>query len=317
LETFSLQGTLLRAMAVALPPTVLAILAIGAFFARRASQRFERIHDAIVRIMNGELDSRLPISSQDGDVDKVARAVNLMLDEIARLLAQLKSAGDNIAHDLRTPLAVASAKIERALNNATGVEQLREALEVALDQIHRVSRSIAAILRVSAIENAVRKSKFKDFDLAAICAQLVDFYEPVAELKGVAIVADAASPVPVCGDQDLMREALSNLIDNAVKFTPAGGLVRIQSGVAGGRPFLVVSDTGVGVPEHERGGIFSRFYRGANSSKSPGHGLGLSIAESIAHLHGFKLTIEDNNPGARFELRASLPQSGAPARETV
>ena len=309
LETYSLQGTLLRALAIALPPTVLVILGIGAFFARRASQRFERIHDAIVRIMNGDLDSRLPVSDEDRDVDKVARAVNLMLDEIARLLAQLKSAGDNIAHDLRTPLAIASAKIERALNTASGVEQLRQALEAALDQIHRVSRSISAILRVSAIENAARKTKFKDFDLAAICAQVFDFYEPLAESKGVKMAMAAAGPVPLRGDEDLMREAVSNLVDNALKFAPEGGAVRIEAGVADKAPFLCVSDTGPGVPPQERERIFDRFYRGEGNSKLPGHGLGLSITEAIAHLHGFTLTVEDNDPGARFELRVAAPAS--------
>ena len=161
-EAYDLQETLLRALAIALLPTILAILAIGAIFARRASQRFERVHDAIVRIMNGELNSRLPVTNEDGDIDKVARAVNLMLDEIARLLEQLKSVGDNIAHDLRTPLAVARAKIERALNNETGIEQLREAMEAALAQIEKVSATISAILRISAVENGARETQFRD-----------------------------------------------------------------------------------------------------------------------------------------------------------
>ena len=315
-ETYDLQRTLLRALAIALLPTILAILAIGAFFARRASQRFERVHDAIVRFMNGELDSRLPAVNEGGDIDKVTRAVNLMLDEIARLLEQLKSVGDNIAHDLRTPLAVASAKIERALNNASGVEQLREALEGALDQIRKVSTAISAILRVSAIENSARKTKFSDFDLAVVCAQLLDFYEPLAESKGLTMIAKADKPVPIRGDQDLMREALSNLIDNAIKFTPAGGAVRIEARMCDGRPFVRISDTEIGIPPHERTRIFDRFYRGQQSGKSPGHGLGLSIAETIARLHGFKLTVEDNNPGARFELKrhgvdASAGKAGA------
>ena len=155
-ETYGLQRTLLRALAVALLPTVLVILGIGAIFARRASRRFERVHGAVVRIMNGELDSRLPVTDEDDDIDKVARAVNLMLDEIARLLEQLKSAGDNIAHDLRTPLAVARAKIERALDNKSGTEQLREALEAALSQIEKASATISAILRVSAVEHGAR-----------------------------------------------------------------------------------------------------------------------------------------------------------------
>ena len=316
LETYSLQGTLLRAMTVALLPTVLAILAIGALFARRASQRFERIHDAIVRIMNGELDFRLPVTNEDRDIDKVARAVNLMLDEIARLLEQLKSAGDNIAHDLRTPLAVARAKIQRALDCEAGTDQLREAMEAALGQIEKVSTAVSAILRISAVENGAAKAQFKDFDLSAVCAQVVDFYEPVAELKGVRIVADGGGPVTICGDDDLMREALSNLIDNAVKFTPAGGVVRIESRIANGQPVLSVSDNGVGVPAQEREKIFNRFYRGVNSGKSRGYGLGLSIAETIANLHGLKLTVEDNNPGARFELRAFLHASSKLARET-
>ena len=304
-EVYNLQETLLRTLAIALLPTVLLILAVGAIVARRASQRFERVQDAIVRIMNGELDLRLPVSNQDGDIDRVAHAVNLMLDEIARLLDQLKSAGDTIAHDLRTPLAVARARIERTLNNETGIEQLREAMEAALAQIEKVSVTISAILRISAVENGARETRFRDFDLAVVCAQLLDFYEPLAESKGVAMIVDAAMPVPARGDEDLMREAISNLIDNAIKFTPSGGVVRIEARMAEGRPFALVSDTGVGVPTQERAKIFDRFYRGERSGQTPGHGLGLSIAETIANLHGFKLTVEDNNPGARFELRAA------------
>ena len=313
-ETYGLQGTLLRALAVALLPTVLVILGIGAIFARRASQRFKRVHDAIVRIMNGDLDLRLPFAGED-DIDKIARAVNLMLDEIARLLDHLKSVGDNIAHDLRTPLAVARAKLERALDNKSGTEQLREALEAALAQIEKVSLTISAILRISAVEHGARETQFKDFDLAAVCAQLLDFYEPLAESNDVTMIVDAATPVPVRGDPDLMREALSNLIDNAIKFTPAGGLVRIEARMAEGRPFVLVSDTGVGVPSHERARIFDRFYRGERSGQSPGHGLGLSIAETIANLHGFDLTVEDNNPGARFEMRAKAPAQRGLVRE--
>jgi signal transduction histidine kinase len=315
-EDYDLQETLLRALAIALLPTVLLILAIGAWFAHRASQRFKRVHDAIVRIMKGDLDLRLPFAGED-DIDKIARAVNLMLDEIARLLDHLKSAGDNIAHDLRTPLAVARAKLERALDNESGTEQLREALGAALAQIEKVSLTVSAILRISAVEHGPRETQFKDFDLAAVCAQLLDFYEPLAESQAVTLIAGADQPVPMRGDQDLMREALSNLIDNAIKFTPAGGTVRIEAGIVDGLPFAVVSDTGVGIPLQERGKIFDRFYRGAHSGKSPGHGLGLSIAATIARLHGFKLTVEDNNPGARFEFRAAAPASARREREPV
>jgi signal transduction histidine kinase len=313
--TYALQGTLFRALAIALLPTILVILAIGAFFTHRASYRFERIHDAIIRIMNGELNSRLPVANEEGDVGKVACAVNLMLDEIERLLERLKSVGDNIAHDLRTPLAVARARIERALNNDAGIEDLRAAMEAALAQIEKVSTAVSAILRISAVENDARKSRLNDFDLSLICVQVFDFYEPLAESKGVTMVVDAANPVSMRGDRDLMREAVSNLVDNAIKFTPAGGAVRIEARRVDGRPLVRVSDTGVGVPPQERTRIFDRFYRGERSGQSSGHGLGLSIAETIANLHGLKLTVEDNNPGARFELRAAAPAPAKLARD--
>jgi signal transduction histidine kinase len=316
-EDYDLQETLLRALVIALLPTILLILAIGVWFANRASQRFKRVHDAIVRIMNGDLDLRLPLAGED-DIGKIARAVNLMLDEIARLLNHLKSAGDNIAHDLRTPLAVARVKLERALDNESGTKQVREAVETALVQIEKVSLTISAILRISAVEQGAREKQFKDFDLAAVCAQLRDFYEPLAESKGLTMIVNHAAPVSVRGDQDLMREALSNLIDNAIKFTPAGGSVRIEARMGDGLPFALVSDTGIGIPPQERSRIFDRFYRGERSGHTPGHGLGLSIAETIANLHGFKLTVEDNNPGARFELRAtSSAPAGRLARESV
>ena len=312
-EAYDLQETVLRALAIALLPTVLLILAIGAFFARRASKRFERIHDAIVSIMNGELHSRLPVANEGDDVDKVARAVNLMLDEIERLLDQLKSVGDNIAHDLRTPLMVARAKIDRALDEDAGVESLRETMRAALAQIDKASVTISAILRVSAVENGARRKRFKDFDLGAVCAEVVDFYQPLAESKSVEMSLEADDPVPVRGDEDLMREAISNLVDNAVKFTPEGGRVRVEARMIEGLPRVAVSDSGCGIPPQERTKIFRRFYRGEHSDAA-GHGLGLSIAQTIANLHGFQLTVEDNNPGARFELRASAKASLALAR---
>jgi signal transduction histidine kinase len=114
-----------------------------------------------------------------------------------------------------------------------------------------------------------------------------------------------------------MREAISNLVDNAIKFTPAGGEVRIEAHMSAGRPIVAVSDTGVGVPQAERDKIFDRFYRGEKTSNSRGYGLGLSIAETIARLHGFALTVKDNGPGARFELRAGAEAEAASARERV
>ena len=308
-ETYDLQETVFRALTVALAPTILLILGIGAIFARRASQRIERVHSAIIRIMNGDLDSRLPVTIEGDDIDKIARAVNLMLDEIERLLDQLKSVGDNIAHDLRNPLMIARSKIEAALEEDAGVEPLRRTMQAALAQIEKASVTISAILRISAVENGARENRFTDLDLDAVCAEVFELYQPLAESKNIEMRLIAKGPVPIRGDEDLMREAISNLVDNAIKFTPSGGTVRIEAETIDGLPHVLVSDTGRGIPPHERTKVFRRFYRGEQCDATSGHGLGLSIAETIANMHGFQLTIEDNSPGARFELRAAAKAS--------
>ena len=304
-DVYDLQEIMLRVMAIALAPTVFLILAIGAIFARRASKRFERIHGAILRIMDGELHSRLPIGREGDDIEKVARAVNLMLDEIERLLEQLRSVGDNMAHDLRTPLMVARAKIVRSLEEETDLVSLRAAMEAALSQIDRASATISAILRVSTVENEARKNRFTDFDLSAVCVEVAEFYEPLAASKAIEMEVEARDPVTMRGDADLMREAISNLLDNAIKFTPEGGKVRVEATTVEGLPRLAVSDTGRGVPTEDRTQIFRRFYRGEGAENVSGHGLGLSIAQAIANLHGFQLDVEDNHPGARFVMRAT------------
>jgi signal transduction histidine kinase len=304
-EDYDLQETLLRALVIALLPTILLILAIGAWFAHRASQRFKRVHDAIVRIMNGDLDLRLPLAGED-DIGKVARAVNLMLDEIARLLDHLKSAGNNIAHDLRTPLAVARAKLERALDNETGTEQLREALEVALVQIEKVSMTISAILRISAVEQGAREKQFKDFDLAAVCSQLLDFYEPLAESKSVTMIVDVAAPVPVRGDQDLMREAVSNLIDNAIKFTGEGRVDITLGRSADGALWVAVSDSGPGIPEAQQKRVFEPFEQLDSPlprQRPGGIGLGLALVRDIAGALGGRIELVSRpREGSTFTL---------------
>jgi signal transduction histidine kinase len=305
LEIYALRETVSRALAIALAPTILLILAIGVFFASRASRRLGTIHKKIADIMNGDLDARLPETGEGDDIDKVARDVNLMLDEIHRLLDQLKSVGDNIAHDLRSPLAVARAKIERGLARKSTLEDLRAAMADALDHLDRAAVTIAALLRISAVENGPREKSFEEVDLSAICAGVFEFYEPLAEAKSIDLTLRAPKPTLVRGDEDLMREAISNLVDNAVKFTPAGGKVRIEAATIDGRPVVRVSDTGRGIPPEERDKIFRRFYRVQEEGRFAGHGLGLNIAETIAKLHGFNLTVEDNNPGARFEMRGA------------
>ena len=161
------------------------------------------------------------------------------------------------------------------------------------------------------VENGPISAKFTTIDLAAICADLFEFYEPLAREKAIAMTLEATPPVPVRGDGDLMREALSNLIDNAIKFTPEQGIVRLSVRMDDGRPCIRVSDNGSGVGQGERDKIFDRYYRAERDNRARGSGVGLSVALAIAKAHGFDLKVEDNHPGAMFELSPRADVAGS------
>ena len=301
LESLAFRRIVQNALAAGLAPMLLLALAIGAFFARRASQRLTAIHDTIAQIMKGDTHLRLPLRSGNDAIDKISQDVNLMLDEIVRLLVQIKGVGDNIAHDLRSPLAVVHAQLERGLEKSND-EQLRAVVKQALAHIDRAMVTVAALLRLADIEYGPKSSKFAAIDLSAICTDLFEFFEPLATSKSIRMTLEVQSPVQILGDADLMREAVSNLIGNAIKFTPENGAVSVSVAQEDGRPIIRVRDNGIGVEPAERDKIFQRFYRTESGHRVPGRGLGLSIAAAIANLHDFDLRFEDNDPGAVFEI---------------
>jgi signal transduction histidine kinase len=227
--------------------------------------------------------------------------VNLMLDEIVRLLQQIKSVGDNIAHDLRSPLAVMRTKLERGLAADSG-QELRAVAEGALGDLDQALATVTALLRIAEIESGRRRGGFTRVDLAQVCANVFELYEPLAEAKPVAFTLDAPAPLPVRGDFELLVEAIANLVDNAIKFTPEGGAVTVAATTIGDWPAVRVTDNGPGIPGGERNHIFERFYRSSKTRHIPGSGLGLSMVAAIADLHGFDLRVEDNRPGAVFEI---------------
>ncbi len=315
-EIVTLRRVLARALAFAILPLAAGALGLGFVFARRTGSRITEIDRAIAAIVQGDLRARLPARSGIEELDGVIVSVNGMLDEIERLLGQLASVGDNIAHDLRAPIVNVRALLEQGLASAPKNDPLRVPVQSALRQLDRALTTIAALLRISSIENEHRHSAFRQIDLAALCAELHEFFLPLAKAKGVAMTLAAEGPVLRLGDPDLMREAIANLVDNALKFTPRGGAVGIGVLERDGLAQIVVSDNGRGVPAAEAHDIFRRFARARNGDDMPGAGLGLSIAETIARLHRMELTVADNRPGARFTLAEQGPDK-ADNDETV
>ncbi|WP_297300287.1 HAMP domain-containing sensor histidine kinase [uncultured Methylovirgula sp.] len=299
-EIRALQQSVLRALAIGIGPTILLSLIAGIVLSLRAARRLNAIHLAIDRVVEGDLHERLPASRVPDGIDDVVRSVNRMLDEIARLVNQLRQVGDNIAHDLRTPLTVAHLRLERALDEPE--EQLRATARQILADLDRALTTVTALLRISQLESGLQRSAFAPLDLVKLCRDIVDFYEPLAEAKSITLTLEAPSKVSFVGDQDLLHEALTNLIDNAIKFTPKNGLVKVSVGHTPDGPRVEVRDNGPGIAAQDRDKIFKRFYRAAATGHLPGNGLGLNMAATIADVHGLTLRLGETSQGACLEI---------------
>lgn len=298
---YRLRAAMSDSFRSAVVPVVLVAIISGLVASLAATRRLATMREAIRRVMAGELDARLPADRRSDDVGHLSRDVNLMLDEIGRLVTQIKSVGDNIAHDLRTPLAASKAQLERGLA-ASDFGPLRSSAQDALSGIDRALTAASALLRISELESGVRRTIFAEVDIVATCHESLDLFAPFAEAKGIDLTMQAPASLAVMGDAALLQEVFVNLIDNALKFTPRGGRVELQVGVDGA-PFRI-SDSGPGIPIAERQAIFKRFYRGAYTTRTPGSGIGLSLAATIAELHGFSLAVIDTGAiGATLEMR--------------
>ena len=302
-------------------------LAGGMIVGAAALGRIDGVALAIERIINGNLSERLPLTRKGGDLNRLIRVVNRMVDEIERLMNEVKGVTDNIAHDLRTPLTRLLAGLERVRRRDASNEEYADAIDDAIVETRGLLATFNALLRIAEIEAGARRAGFKTLDLQPVITDVADFYEPMAERKGVSLVVDnePASDGLLAGDPSLLFEAIGNLVDNAIKFTPPGGQVALRALRRGDHLGIEVSDTGPGIPEEERVAVLRRFHRVDKCRNAPGSGLGLSLVAAVAKLHGFDLAIEDAQPGCRVTLwhadipgegRRSDPQDSAPADET-
>jgi signal transduction histidine kinase len=290
-----------RTLAVGLIPALCLSLAVGVFLSLRAQRRIEEVNSKIQRIVAGELRERLPARGTDDPFDKLAALVNGMLGEIEVLVRRLAGVGDDIAHDLRTPLTRVRVSLERARQKAGNLDELRRSVDQALVGLDQSLAIITALLRISEIEHSRRMDGFRNVALGDLVREVGDLYEPIAEDKNVDFAVRAEADTTVHGDRDLLFEAIANLVDNAVKFTPQGGRVELSLLRKGNEAVVRVCDTGPGILADESELVTRRFYRSDKSRRDPGLGLGLSLVSAIAKLHGFSLKISAG-PGCVAEL---------------
>jgi signal transduction histidine kinase len=302
-----------RALALGLVPAVLLCLAVGVALSARAGRRIIEVSERVQRIVAGDLHERLPQGNTDDPFSKLAAIVNGMLDEMETLIHTLAGVGNDIAHDLRTPLTRARLTLERGRAGATTVEQLQTTADKAMEGIDQSLAIVTAILRLAEIENSRRSAGFGTVALADLVREVGDMYEPIAEDKGVALVINPPHELAAHGDRDLLIEAVSNLVDNAVKFTPAGGRVEIGLFHGNGENVVRVRDTGSGISEHERDSVMRRFYRSDKVRHTSGLGLGLNLVAAIVKLHGFRFSILPGS-GCVVEIRMPAAEVLMPVR---
>lgn len=294
-------GVVRRALTLGLIPALCLGLMAGALLSVRGQKRIDAVNRKVQRIVDGELRERLPTRGTNDPFDKLAVLVNGMLDEIESLVRRLAGVGDDIAHDLRTPLTRVRVSLERARQKAGSLDELRASVDKAIVGLDQSLAIITALLRIAEIEHSRQVDGFRDVALADLVREVGDLYEPIAEDKKVDFAVKAKEDATVHGDRDLLFEAVANLVDNAVKFTPQGGHVELSLLRNGNEAVVRVCDSGPGIPIGESDLVMRRFYRSDKSRCDPGLGLGLSLVNAIVKLHGFDFRIS-SGPGCVAEI---------------
>ena len=315
----TLEGIVAQALILGAIPAIGLVIAAGIWLSRQAQWRVKAVNQSIERIMEGHVHERLPVQDTADDFDQLASSVNRMLAKIEGLLAEVQGVGDNIAHDLRTPLARVRTLLERGRDRARTLEELIAVTDRAIIGLDQAQSIITALLRIGEIEGGQRRSAFGKVDLNELVQEAGELYGPMAEAKPVHFEVQTDRTSSVDGDRDLLIEAIANLLDNAIKFTPPGGTVGLQVADHGEGPVVRVSDTGPGIPPEERAAVMKRFYRIDKSRNVKGSGLGLSIVLAIVKLHDFSIIVSDAQPGCCFEMLcyARRQPEAEPARAGV
>ncbi len=299
-EPEKFRDVIQRAVMLALGLMGLGALLIWFFVGRQALNRIDAMSTASRRIMGGDLSGRLPVTGSGDEFDRLSENLNTMLARIAALNDGLKQVSDNIAHDLKTPLTRIRNRAESMLAGKHTPAQYREALEGTIAESDQLIRTFNAILMISRLQAGYSAESTGPVALSAIVRDVVELYEPVAEEAGVELTAGGIAEANVQGNRELIGQALSNIVDNAIKYSAVvdgGGKVELSLRRDGQHSVIRIADNGPGIPEEDRARAVERFVRLEKSRSQPGSGLGLSLAEAVMKFHGGDLQLSDNRPG--------------------
>jgi signal transduction histidine kinase len=303
----ALEEIIDRAFLLVLGVTLVLALTGGFLMSADVVRRVNAINTASRQIMKGDLSQRMPVSETRDEFDALSRNLNAMLDQIESLMSSVRHMSDNVAHDLRTPLTRLRNRLETLRARASGGDA--NEIDACLEDADSLLSTFASLLSIARIESGASGDALQEVDLQAVTRDACDLYQALAEDKDIELSCEADTGTRILGDRNLVFQALTNLLDNAIKYTPAGGRVSARAEPAADGVLLTVADSGPGIPEGQLTQVLDRFYRVDESRSAPGAGLGLSLVNAIASRHHATLTLEDNHPGLRVSLAFPSPQA--------
>ncbi len=300
-ERHDVKNVMLRGLIGAVLATLLLGLGGGIWMGRRILAQAGAISAVATQIMRGDLSQRLPVRQAEDEINKLALEINHMLEKIEQLTLGMRTVLDSAAHDLRTPLNRLQGLAESAVSQLAPGSTERRVLEQVTVEVDRMRGTLDALLRIALAEtgNVAREP----VDLSALVASMAELYGPVSEERGLHFSSEVVPAAQILGNRQLLAQALANLLDNAIKFTPAGGRIHVvlrqeQSGAV-----ILVEDNGPGIPADKREAVLGRRVRLDEARDLPGSGLGLSLVAAVAKLHGARLSLSDAEPGLRVTLQ--------------
>jgi signal transduction histidine kinase len=293
---------------VAVVAILLCSVTVGWLMAKRLLAGVENVTHAAARITHGDLNSRATIMGQGDEIDELAKTFNLMIERIQTLINSMKDITDDIAHDLRSPIMRMRGAAEMALTHAASPEQHETVIGGIVEECDNLLGLINTMLEISETEAGVAQLSREDFDLGSALRDMYELFTPASEDKGVAVTFLPTPPVIINGDRGKIRRAIGHILDNAVKYTPAGGAVTVSCTEEGAFAHVSVKDTGIGIADKDRTAIFSRFYRADRSRSEPGNGLGLSLSNAIIKAHGGSIRV-DSVLGQSSNFTIILPRN--------
>jgi len=274
--------------------------------ARRAVSGVEAVTRTAQKISGGTLDERVPVKARGDEIDQLATTFNQMLDRIQTLLTEIKEISDNIAHDLKSPITRIRGIAEVTLTTGKFLNDYENMAASTIEECDRLLDMINTMLMISKTESGVDKLSLEEIDLAALVREACELFKPTAEDKGISLICDIPKPIHFTGDIRMIQRMISNLLDNAIKYTPSGGSVTVFINANDTRVVLSIKDTGCGISSNDLPRVFERFYRCDQSRSQSGIGLGLSLARAIARAHGGDITAASiQNQGSTFTVTLS------------